>query len=369
MTRRPIALLCLPLLLLMLSACQEDQPAEQTTAESGAGTPVETRADAETSVQDAGEITLYSARQENLIKPLLDAFTDETGIRINLLTGSADALLQRLESEGLESPADVLITTDAGRLHRAQEAGVLQPITDESIVDQIPAAYRHPDLYWVGLSLRARPIMYVTDRVDPAELSSYESLADPKWRQRICIRSSGNIYNQSLVASMIAAHGEAEVEQWATGLVANLARKPTGGDRDQIKAAANGQCDLVVANTYYLAGMLESEDADQVEAASKMAVFWPNQSDRGVHVNISGIGLTRSSSNPVQAEQLIAWLLSEKAQALYGSANGEYPVRSGVPPSALLASWGEFVSDDLNLSQLGVLNAQAVKLMDRAGWQ
>ncbi len=363
MTRRLLALLCMTLLL-TLSACQQEQ-----TPDANKGTPANSSVKQSVAVESVGEITLYSARQENLIKPLLDQFSEQTGIKINLLTGSADALLQRLQSEGIESPADVLITTDAGRLHRAMQANVLQPISDEALAASVPAAYQHPDQFWMGLSLRARPIMYVTDRVDPSELSSYEDLADPKWRGRICIRSSGNIYNQSLVASMISASGEAAVEEWAHGLVANLARKPTGGDRDQIKAAANGQCDLVVANTYYLAGMLTSEDPEQIESASKMAVFWPNQADRGVHVNISGVGLTRSSSNPAQAEQLIAWLLSEQVQALYGRANGEYPVRSDAAPSELLVSWGEFKSDDLNLSQLGVLNADAVKLMDRAGWQ
>jgi iron(III) transport system substrate-binding protein len=317
----------------------------------------------------AEEVNLYSARKEALIKPLLDRFTEQTGIRVNLVTGKADALLKRLRSEGVNSPADLLITTDAGRLHRAKAAGVTQPLQSETLASAIPAKYRDPDGHWFGLSVRARPILYVNELLNPAELSTYEDLADPKWKGRICIRSSSNIYNQSLVASMIAANGPEATEAWAKGLVANLARPPKGGDRDQIKAAAAGQCDLAIANTYYLAGMLLSKDEDQKSAAAKMGVFWPNQEDRGAHVNVSGAALTASARHKDAAIKLLEYLVSDSAQQWYAETNGEFPVRPDVPASETLSAWGDFKADDLNLGKLGELNGEAVKLMDRAGWK
>ncbi len=321
------------------------------------------------SIAAEGEVNLYSARNENLIKPLLERFTAESGIRVNLVTGKADALLKRLSSEGRNSPADVLLTTDAGRLHRAREAGVTQAFESEIVQRLVPAQYRDPEGHWIGLSLRARPILYVKGRVDPTELSSYEALTDPKWKERICIRSSGNIYNQSLVASMIAAHGVEQTEVWAEGLVKNFARPPRGGDRDQIKAAVAGQCDIAVANTYYLAGMLTSKDVNEREIASRIAVFWPNQGGRGVHVNVSGAALVKASKNRENAIRLIEFLAGDASQEWYAEVNGEYPIRKGVTMSKTLQSWGEFKADDLNLSRLGELNPEAVRLMDRAGWR
>ncbi len=206
----------------------------------------------------AAEVNIYSARGEDLIKPALDRFTEETGIEVNLITESADALIRRIELEGNNSPADVLLTVDAGRLHRAKEAGLLQPIESDVLESRVPAFYRDPNELWFGLSLRSRVIMYDRDSVSPDDISSYEDLADPRWRNEICIRSSSNIYNQSLVASMIAYHGMEATQEWAEGLVANFARPPQGGDRDQIRAVAAGQCQLAVANTYYLAGMITS---------------------------------------------------------------------------------------------------------------
>jgi iron(III) transport system substrate-binding protein len=315
------------------------------------------------------ELNLYSARKEALIKPLLDRFTEQTGIQVNLVTGKADTLLKRLKSEGRNSPADILLTTDAGRLHRAKEAGVTQAFHSEQLNTVVPESYRDPQGHWVGLSIRSRPILYVKGKVDPAELSSYEALAESKWKQRICIRSSSNIYNQSLVASLIAASGEAATETWAKGLVQNLARAPKGGDRDQIKAAAAGQCDIAIANTYYLAGMLNSSKADQRAAAEKMGVFWPNQDGRGAHVNVSGAAVTSSSKNPQMAVKLIEFLASESSQQWYAEVNGEYPVRTGVAIGETLKAWGDFKADTLNLGRLGELNASAVMLMDRAKWR
>ncbi|SCZ68343.1 Fe(3+) ABC transporter substrate-binding protein [Thiohalomonas denitrificans] len=317
----------------------------------------------------AEEVNLYSARKENLIKPLLDRFTEESGIEVNLVTGKADALLKRLEVEGRHSPADLLLTTDAGRLHRAKEAGVLQPMQSDALEQVIPDTYRDPEGYWYGLSVRARPILYVKDKVDPQELSTYEDLADPRWKNRVCIRSSSNIYNQSLVASMITSRGQEATQQWADTFVKNFARKPAGGDRDQIAAAAAGMCDIAVANTYYLGVMLHSDDPAQREEAEKVAVFWPNQEGRGTHVNVSGIALTAAAGNRDNAQRLMEFLVSDEAQAWYAEVNHEYPVKADVAWSETLQSWGSFKADDVNMAKLGEYNAEAVKLMDRAGWR
>ena len=319
--------------------------------------------------QAADEVNLYSARKEELIKPLLDQFTVKTGIKVNLVTGKEDALLARLMSEGRNSPADLLLTSDAGRLHRAQEAGVLAPVDSATLRKLVPAHYRDPQGHWYGLSVRARPMAYVTQRVHANELSTYEALAERKWKGRICIRSSDNIYNQSLVASMIAHRGVVATEAWARGFVANFARPPVGGDRDQVLAAAAGQCDVVIVNTYYLAAMLNDKDPAQREAAQKLAVFWPNQKDRGAHVNVSGIGLTAAARHREHAVKLIEYLASAEAQAWYAEVNHEYPIRQDIPVSKTLAAMGKFKADTLNLHQLGQYNAEAVKLMDRAGWK
>ena len=316
------------------------------------------------------EVNLYSARKEKLIKPLLDKFSKQTGITVNLVTGKADALLKRLQTEGRNTPADVFITTDAGRLYRAKTAGVLQPITSEALNKAIPENLRDPDHYWFGLSQRARPLFYVKGKVKPEELSTYEALAEDKWKGQICIRSSNNIYNQSLVASMIANYGVKKTEAWARKFVANFAKPPKGGDRDQIKAAAAGQCDIAIANTYYYGAMLNNKkDPKQVEAARAMAIFWPNQKSRGTHINVSGIGVTKAAKHKENAIKLMTFLVNNDSQKWYADANYEYPVVKGVEWNNTLQSWGKFKADDLNLSKLGEFNAEAVKLMDRAGWK
>ncbi len=317
----------------------------------------------------AEELGVYSARNEALIKPLLDRFTAETGIEVRLVTGKADALLKRLQSEGKHSPADIFLTTDAGRLHRAKEAGVLQPVTSSTLEAQIPASYRDPAGYWFGLSLRARPILYAKDRVDPTTLSSYEALADPKWKGKICVRSSENIYNQSMVASLLSANGTEGTATWARGFVGNFAQPPRGGDRDQVKAAAAGRCDIAIANTYYLAAMLDSDDRTEREAAEAVSVFWPNQDGRGAHVNVSGAGVTRWTDNRDGAVRLLEFLAGEEAQRWYAEVNHEYPVRPAVPASEVLQRFGEFKPDALSLTRLGELNAESVRVMDRAGWK
>ena len=317
-----------------------------------------------------GEVNLYSARKENLIKPLLDKFTAATDIKVNFVTGKADALLKRLQAEGANTPADLLITTDAGRLHRAKQADVLQSVSSEVLKKAIPENLRDPDGFWYGLSQRARPIFYVKSKVKPEELSTYEALADDKWNKRICIRSSNNIYNQSLVASMLAHNETQAVEKWGVAFVNNFAKPPKGGDRDQIKAAAAGQCDIAIANTYYVGAMLNNtKDQKQVDAANKMGLFWPNQDGRGAHVNVSGIAVTKAAKNKENAIKLMEFLANEDSQKWYAEVNQEYPVVAGVEWSDTLKSWGKFKADTVNLSKLGELNSDSVKLMDRAKWK
>ena len=317
----------------------------------------------------SSELNIYSARKEALIKPLLDRFSEATGTQINLVTGKGDALLTRLQSEGINSPADLLLTVDAGRLYRAQQAGILQPMMSKRLNAAIPQHLRSIDDQWFGLSVRARVIVYAKDRVGVEQLSTYEALAEPRWRGKICVRSSSNIYNQSLVASMLATEGMQYTEAWLEGLVANFARTPAGGDRDQIKAVAAGLCDVAIVNSYYLGGMLRSSDPAQLEAASSVGLFWPNQDGRGTHINISGAGVTRSSQNPELAAQLIAFLASDESQRWYAGMNNEFPVRADIEVSDTLRTWGGFDADQLNVTELGRNNANAIMAMDRAGWK
>lgn len=317
----------------------------------------------------AAEVNIYSARKEALIKPLLDKYTEQTGVDINLVTGDADSLIKRLELEGPNSPADLLLTVDVGRLYRAKQLNLLVAVESQILNEAIPEIYRDPDGHWFGLSLRSRVIVYAKKSVSSEQLSTYEALAEPIWNKKICVRSSSNIYNQSLVSSLVAHLGEEKTEQWAKALVSNLARSPKGGDRDQIKAVSVGQCRLALVNTYYLAGMMSSKIASEVAAASKVGIFWPNQNGRGAHVNISGAGVTYSSTRKGEAKRLLEYLASEEAQAWYAENNHEYPVRPGIAMSETLKQWGEFKSDQLALNKLGELNTSAVRLMDRAGWK
>ena len=315
------------------------------------------------------EVNLYSSRIEILIKPLLDEFTEETGIQVNLLTGNGNALLQRLVSEGKNSPADLFLTVDAGSLYRAKEANIFQPISTETLDGIIPSHLRDQEKYWYGLSMRARPIFYSVERVKPEEISDYLGLADEKWAGRICVRSSDNIYNQSLVAALIDHHGEETIETWAQGFVKNFARKPVGGDRDQIHAVASGQCDIAVANTYYFGRMYKSDNETDLNTVDKVGIVWPAQDSYGTHVNVSGIGLTQHAANSENAIQLIEFLARKSSQKWYAEANSEYPVSPEAEWSETLKGWGEFKADDLSMSVLGENNAAAVRLMDRAGWR
>lgn len=317
----------------------------------------------------AEEVNVYSSRKEALIKPLLERFSEQTGIKVNLVTGKDDALIARLQREGAKSPADLLITADAGRLFRAKQAELLQPHNSSKVTELVAANLRDEDNLWLGLTQRARPIFYVKGKVDPAKLSTYEALTDSQWQGRICIRSSGNIYNQSLIGSMLEANGSDATQAFAKGLVKNMARPPVGGDTDQLRAAAAGVCDIAIANTYYFGRLSNSSKAKDQAVAEKLAIFWPNQHDRGTHVNVSGIGLTRASSNKTAAVKLIEFMLTPQAQSWYSEVNNEYPVVAGVAPSKTLASWGKFKADAINLSKLGQNNQAAVMLMDRAGWK
>lgn len=315
------------------------------------------------------EVNIYSERKEELIKPLLERFTADTGIKVNLVTGDGDALIKRLEIEGRNSPADILLATDVARLYRAKSLELLQPVNSDVLENAIPTNFRDGEGYWYGLSLRSRVIVYAKDRVNPEQLSTYEAMINPEWKGRICVRSSSNPYNQSLVASMIARNGIEATQSWATGLVENLARSPRGGDRDQIKAVAVGECDIALVNTYYLGGMLHSEINEEKQAAEKVSLFWPNQNDRGAHFNISGAGVTRSAKNREAAISLLEFLSGDEAQAWYAEMNYEFPVRTGIAVSETLQQWGSYIADDINLDQLGQYNAEAVRLMDRAGWK
>ena len=317
----------------------------------------------------SSEVNVYSARKEALIKPLLTQFEEQTGITVNLITGKADALLQRLKIEGKASPADIFITVDAGRLQRAKEADVLQPVESEVLNSNIPQNLRDSDNLWFGLSQRARTIFYAKDRVKPGQLSSYEDLGDPKWKGKICLRSSNNIYNQSLVASMIENIGLEQTQAWAEKLIDNLAKPPSGGDTDLIKAVAAGVCEVTLANTYYFGRIMNSDKASDKKLVSDVGLFWANQNGRGVHMNVSGAGVTKYAKNRANAVKLIEFMSMPEAQAWYSMINSEFPTLAEAVISPSLKSWGTFKADPIALNVLGENNRSAVELMDRAGWK
>lgn len=319
--------------------------------------------------ETAAVVNVYSHRHYEADRELFRRFTDRTGIEVNVVTASADELITRLENEGEASPADVLITVDAGRLHRARERGLLQPVTSEALEAAVPEHLRDRDGAWWGLTMRARIIAYARDRIDPGELSGYLDLADPRWEGRVLVRSSGNVYNQSLLASILAHHGQDVAAEWAEGMVRNMARPPSGGDTDQIKAVAAGAGDLALVNTYYVARLADSEAAGDRRVAAEIGVFFPRQDGAGAHVNVSGAGVTRHARNRDEAIALLEFLTGEEAQELFASANHEYPVRPGARWSPILESWGRFAADTLDLTVLGENNEAAVRIFDRAGWR
>jgi len=323
------------------------------------------------SSEGAGVVNVYSHRHYEADQTLFDRFTAETGIRVNVVTASADELITRLEGEGAASPADLLITADAGRLHRAEERGLLQAVSSPELESAIPAHLRDPEGYWFGMTQRARVLVYSLERVDPTELSTLADLIDPRWRGRILTRSSDNVYNQSLMAAIIAALGEEGAEAWARGLVANMARAPQGADRDQIRDVAAGVADVAIVNTYYLGLLVNSAEPADRAAAAQVGVFFPDQGEgeRGTHINVSGAGVTAHAPNRDNAVRLIEFLVSDESQRLFAEANYEYPVREGIEWAETLREWGDFRADTLNLARLGELNSAAVRVMDRAGWR
>lgn len=313
-------------------------------------------------------LNLYSARHYDTDDALYQGFTEATGVQVRLIEAEADELIERIKSEGTNSPADVLLTVDAGRLWRAEQEGLFQPVSSRVLETSIPDSLRHPQGLWFGLAKRARTIMYDRSKVNPEQLSTYEALADAQWKGQVLVRSSSNIYNQSLVGSLLEALGEPKTEAWARGFVANFARKPEGNDTAQIKACAAGAGSIAIANTYYLVRLAKSQDAAERAIAEKIGVFFPNQDDRGTHVNISGAGVAKNAPNREAAVQFLEYLTSPKAQALFAQASHEYPVLEGVELDPVLAGFGNFKSDSMNAAIFGRNNASALKLMDRVGW-
>ena len=317
----------------------------------------------------ASELNVYSHRHYDSDAILFKQFSEKTNIKVNVVKGSADQLIQRLVTEGKNSPADVLLTVDAGRLHRAKAAGVLQPVKSKTLLSNVPKSMRDPEGNWYGMTVRSRVIVYSKDRVKPSELSTYEALAKPEWKGRVVARSSSNIYNQSLLASIIAANGKDKALAWAKAVRKNMARAPRGSDRDQARAVAAGLADVAIMNTYYLGILANSSVAADREVADKVGVFFPNQKNRGAHINVSGGGVTASAKNKKEAIQFLEFLTSAKSQETFGNVNYEYPVKISNNQSELLKSWGNFKADNVNLSILGANNADAVKLFDLAGWE
>lgn len=321
--------------------------------------------------QDESEevVNVYSHRHYETDEALFQQFTAETGIQVRVVSASADELIARLEREGSASPADVLITVDAGRLHRARTRGLLQPVESEVLRDVVPEHLRDPENFWFGLTRRIRVLAYARDRVDPEEIQTYEALADEEWEGRVVARTSENIYNISHMASIVAALGEEEAEAWARGVVANFARPPQGNDTDQIRDVAAGIGDVALVNSYYVGRLLNADDEASRELGEQVGIIFPNQEGRGAHVNVSGIGVTAHAPNRDHAIRLIEFLVGEEAQSAFAEANFEYPVREGIDWAPTLQSWGTFRADELELDRLGELNNEAVRIFDRAGWR
>jgi iron(III) transport system substrate-binding protein len=315
---------------------------------------------------EAGEVetvVVYSARNEQLIKPVFDAYTQATGVKVRFITDKEGPLLERLKAEGPNTQADILITVDAGNLWQAAQQGLLRPVQSQALTANIPANLRDPLDQWFGLSVRARTIIYNTQKVKPSDLSTYEDLGSPKWKKRLCLRTSKKVYNQSLVAMMIAELGEAKTEKIVKSWVDNLATDVFPDDTRMMEAIAAGQCDVGIANTYYYGRLMKDKPN------LSLGIFWPNQQDRGVHVNVSGAGVTQHAKHPEAAVRFLEWLSSEEAQNLFADDNLEYPANPKVKPHPQVAAWGSFKQDLVNVSRAGELQSAAVRLMDRVGYK
>lgn len=323
----------------------------------------------ETSANENKEVNIYTDRHYDTDQALYDTFTAKTGIKVNVVKAKSDELIERLATEGEDTEADLIVTSDAGRLYRAQERDLIKVFDSETIVANVPANLREENNLWTALTIRARIIAYAKDRVNPSQLSTYEALTNPEWAGKVLVRSSSNIYNQSLVASFIALNGQADAKAWAQGLVNNMSRTPEGNDRDQMKAVAAGEGDVAIVNTYYLGKLLNSSDEYEIEVGKQIGVFFPNQDTNGTHINVSGAGLTKYGKNTSEAVTLLEFLTSSEAQSDYANANYEYPVNTAVQASDLLKSWGDFKAQDIDLSLLGKYNAEAVKILNEIGWK
>lgn len=317
----------------------------------------------------ADELNIYSARHYDTDLALYDRFTEETGIKVNLIEGDSDELIARIEREGRNSPADLLITVDAGRLWRAEEKGLFQPVSSEILEERIPAHLRHPDGLWFGLSKRARVIIYNKAAGEPERLAAYADLADPVHKGEVCMRSSSNIYNVSLLAAIVEHEGVEKAEEWTKGVVANFKREPQGNDTANVNAVAAGECRISLVNTYYVGRMLASEDAAVREAAEKVAIVFPDQSGNGTHVNLSGAGVLQHAPNRENAVKFIEFLTSDWAQLAFTQMNHEYTAVPGIAEESPVRGTGEFREDELNVSALGRNQAEAVRIFDRAGWK
>lgn len=335
----------------------------------GGGESEDTTSDGASSARPVtGEVNVYSGRHYDSDIVLFDKFTEETGIKVNYIEAGGDALIERIAQEAEASPADLFITADAGILWRADQRDVFRSIENETLEARVPEHFRHPEGKWFGLSKRARIVIYNKEMGLPEGLETYEDLADPAYRGMICVRSSSNIYNQSLLASRIAHWGEAQAEAWAAGVVANFARKPQGNDTSQIEAVAAGLCRLGVVNSYYTARFKGSDDPEAAAIGEKFELFFPDQDGTGAHVNISGAGVTKYAPNAENAEKLIEFLLSNEAQSAFAGGNNEYPVVESAEAQGPIAAYSDFNADDLPVSALGENQPAAVRIFDRVGW-
>ncbi|WP_139991528.1 Fe(3+) ABC transporter substrate-binding protein [Paenibacillus paridis] len=323
-------------------------------------------------VKDNGKdqiVNVFTARHYDVDSQLFDAFTKETGIKVNEIKGTAEELVERLKREGESSEADLFITVDGGVLNYAKQNDVLQPIQSAAVDSNVPTEWRDSDNNWVGIATRARVIVYAKDRVKPEQLSTYEDLASDAWKGKVLARSSSSLYNQSLLASFIELNGEAAAEAWAKGIVTNFARNPEGGDRDQAKAIVAGIGDVAIMNTYYVGQMLHSKDAEEVKVAEQIGVFFPNQDTTGAHLNISGVGLTKHAKNKDNAIKLIEYMTGKDGQTLLTQGSFEFPVNAAADKPELLKGWGDFKTQQLNFSKLGDHNKKAVELLAKVGWK
>lgn len=313
--------------------------------------------------EPADELTIYTSRQPQLIEPIVEKFSLETGIKVNFLSGNAQELMERIDVEGDSSPADIFMTVDAGVLWQAAERDIFSSTNSKILEENIPSYLRDSENKWFGLSKRARTIVYSNDQFNDNDFSTYEDLADPKWKGKLCLRTSKKVYNRSLMASMIDAYGFEKAKEVVTGWISNLATEVFSNDTNALKAVSSGQCGLTIVNTYYLARLLDDPQYDN------LTLFWANQSDRGVHVNISGAGIVKTSKNKQAATLLLEYLSSEKAQDFYASANKEYPVLDGAMVHASIKDWGEFIEDNINVGILGSLQKEAVFLAQEVGYK